>query len=153
MTAAIEIPASLAGIKHIVPRQVVWGDMDAMRHVNNTKYFYYCETARIEFFRILDPNLMGDGPETIDITLALAEVGCRFKAQLSYPDNLLIGTYVENIEETQFLMKHLFYSEKLDCIAAEATARAVSFDVKLGKRAPIPKDTLKILQAHVRNAA
>ena len=28
---------------------VRWGDMDAMGHVNNTVYFRYLETARIEW--------------------------------------------------------------------------------------------------------
>ncbi len=40
-----------------------WGDMDAMGHVNNTTYFRYLETARIDWMRLigvaLDPS--GEG--------------------------------------------------------------------------------------------
>jgi acyl-CoA thioester hydrolase len=29
---------------------VLWGDMDALRHVNNTRYFSWFESARIAYF-------------------------------------------------------------------------------------------------------
>ena len=43
----IEIPE----IKKLVFEMLMpirWGDMDAMGHVNNTVYFRYMETARVE---------------------------------------------------------------------------------------------------------
>ena len=35
-----------------------WGDMDAMGHVNNTLYFRYMETIRIDWFKAINalPN-------------------------------------------------------------------------------------------------
>ncbi|KZN46387.1 hypothetical protein N482_12855 [Pseudoalteromonas luteoviolacea NCIMB 1942] len=30
---------------------VVWGEMDALGHVNNVSYFRYFETARIDFLK------------------------------------------------------------------------------------------------------
>ena len=35
---------------------VRWGDMDAMRHVNNTQYFRYMETARIDWMSSIGLN-------------------------------------------------------------------------------------------------
>ena len=40
---------------------VRWGDMDAMGHVNNTVYFRYLETARIEWMRSVGCNPAPDG--------------------------------------------------------------------------------------------
>ena len=40
--------------KKLVHQMVIpirWGDMDAMGHVNNTVYFRYLETVRIDWFR------------------------------------------------------------------------------------------------------
>jgi len=34
-----------------------WGDMDAMGHVNNTVYFRYLETIRIDWFDKIGFNL------------------------------------------------------------------------------------------------
>lgn len=44
----------------LVPR---WGDMDALAHVNNVKFFTYDESARLEYFRQLmasDPAFWKD---------------------------------------------------------------------------------------------
>jgi acyl-ACP thioesterase len=38
----------------IIP--IRWGDMDAMGHVNNTVYFRYLETVRIDYFNRLAVN-------------------------------------------------------------------------------------------------
>jgi len=79
--------ACLGRHKIIHAQKVVWGDMDSMNHVNNTKYFYYCETARIEFIRILFPNFGSQPLSEMKSGLALAETSCRFKVPVAYPDN------------------------------------------------------------------
>ena len=43
--------------RHIEILPVRWGDMDTMGHINNAKYFTYCESARMSYFaaiRMLD---------------------------------------------------------------------------------------------------
>lgn len=144
-----DTPDSLNRFKFFTRIKVVWGDMDSMRHVNNTKYFYYCETARLEFIHKMDENSGGNEAHTLHGGIALAETGCRFKVSLTYPDRLTIGSAIESIEPTQFNIIHHIYSEKLDCIAAEATARMVMFDFNKGKRVEIPDDYLAVLRAHM----
>ena len=141
-------PSCLAGHKVVHTQKVVWGDMDSMNHVNNTKYFYYCETARIEFIRMLFPDFGGHPPSSLKTGLALAEASCRFKVPVTYPDTLLIGTFVSKIEENQFFVKHSMYSEKLGLIAAEAEARMVHFDFEKGKRLAFDSDLISILLEH-----
>jgi len=34
----------------ILNQDIIWGDMDAFGHINNTVYFRYFENARIEYF-------------------------------------------------------------------------------------------------------
>jgi len=34
----------------IIAQDIIWGDMDAFDHINNTVYFRYFENARIEYF-------------------------------------------------------------------------------------------------------
>ena len=45
-----------------------WGDMDAMGHVNNTSYFRYMETIRIDWMRSVNamPNPLGEGPVIVN---------------------------------------------------------------------------------------
>lgn len=137
---------ALAAYRHINERTVVWGDMDAMQHVNNTKYFYYCETARLEFLRTVLPALGGDMTSETPLGIALADTACRFKVSLTYPDDVLIGTSVSKIDETEFTMTHAIYSKKLGLVAAEATARMVYYDFSNRKRATIDAETVAILE-------
>jgi acyl-CoA thioester hydrolase len=46
----LELPAKK--FVHAMTIPIRWGDMDAMGHVNNTVYFRYLESARIEWMRI-----------------------------------------------------------------------------------------------------
>ncbi len=143
-------PDILAKYKSILPIKVVWGDMDCMSHVNNTKYFYYCETARTEFLnQVLEKAQAKVGDNALNAGLALAETACRFKVAVTYPDDLLIANEVTSIEQNEFHIKHHIYSTKLDLIAAVATARVVRFDYKLGKRAAISADLTAALEEHL----
>jgi len=147
--STVDTPDSLARFKFFTPVRVVWGDMDSMRHVNNTKYFYYCETARLDFFHELDEKFGASEAQILKGGIALAETGCRFKVSLTFPDTLLIGSAIESIEDTQFKIIHHIYSEKLDCIAAEANARMVMFDRNKGRRVKIPDEYVSVLKAYM----
>ena len=45
-----------------------WGDMDAMKHVNNTSYFRYLETCRIDWMQSIAcaPDSHGEGPVIVN---------------------------------------------------------------------------------------
>jgi acyl-CoA thioester hydrolase len=137
---------ALEAYLHINKREVAWGDMDAMQHVNNTKYFHYCETARLAFLSQALPELGLDMPHDAKTGIALAETACRFKVSLTYPDDLLIGTAVTEIGETEFSVKHAIYSKSQDLVAAEATARMVCYDFANRRRINIDQKTLAILE-------
>jgi len=38
----------------VIETPVAWGQMDAFRHLNNTAYFRFFESARIAYFEKLD---------------------------------------------------------------------------------------------------
>ncbi len=47
--------------RHIEPVTVRWGDMDSMGHVNNAKYFTYCESARMSYFAAVRMTELREG--------------------------------------------------------------------------------------------
>ena len=73
----------------IIP--IRWGDMDAMGHVNNTVYFRYLETVRIDYFQSIgcEPNPQGQGP-------VIVNAFCNFIKPVKYPADLIIKTYITN---------------------------------------------------------
>ena len=92
----IEIPE----IKKKVHEMIIpirWGDMDAMGHVNNTVYFLYLETIRIDFFSSINcvPDPKGQGP-------VIVNAFCNFYKQLEYPGDVLAKMYVSDPARTTF---------------------------------------------------
>ncbi|MDH5709554.1 MAG: acyl-CoA thioesterase [Hylemonella sp.] len=74
-----------------------WGDMDAMGHVNNTMYFRYMESARIDWFRSIGcvPDPSGEGT-------VIVNAFCNFYKQLEYPGDVLLKLYVSDPGRTTF---------------------------------------------------
>jgi acyl-CoA thioester hydrolase len=74
-----------------------WGDMDAMGHVNNTTYFRYLETIRIDWMRSIkaEPKPDGHGP-------VIVNAFCNFYKQLEYPGNVLMKMYASDPARTTF---------------------------------------------------
>lgn len=44
---------------HSMNIQLRWMDADAFGHVNNTMYFQFYDTAKMEYFRTVCPGLVG----------------------------------------------------------------------------------------------
>jgi acyl-CoA thioester hydrolase len=114
---------------------VAWGEMDAFRHVNNTVYFRYFETARIALF-----EQVGFAPseESGGVGPILAATDCRFRVPLTYPDTVTTAAWVGDIGEDRFVMKYAVFSHRHEAVAAEGAGTIVSFDYGRGAKAHLP---------------
>jgi acyl-CoA thioester hydrolase len=128
----------LKGFPVVVDVVVRWGDTDSLGHVNNILYLQYFETARIEYLMRLgmDPP----GPAWREYGLILAEVSCRFKVPVTFPDTLSIGARVAAIGDDRVRMEHAAHSQKLGKVAAEGDAEVVSYDYVTGRRTSLHSD-------------
>ena len=111
-----------------------WGDMDAMGHLNNTSYFRYMETVRIDWMRAANcmPDEKGEGP-------VIVNAFCNFYKQLEYPGDVLIKMYVSDPARTTF--ETWATMERADapgvvCAAGGATTIWVDFPAQ--KAIPLP---------------
>ncbi|MBE7940337.1 MULTISPECIES: thioesterase family protein [Ramlibacter] len=111
-----------------------WGDMDVMGHVNNTSYFRYLETLRIDWLRSIGQSL---GPEGEGIVIINAF--CTFHRQLEYPGEVLAKMYVSDCGRSSF--ETWATLEKADApgvIHASGGATTVWVDFPKQKSMPIP---------------
>lgn len=111
-----------------------WGDMDAMGHVNNTGYFRFLETIRIEWMTSIgcapDPN--GQGP-------VIVNAFCNFYQQLEYPGDVLMKMYASDPGRTSF--ETWGTMERVDrpgVIYAAGGATTVWVDFPAERSAPLP---------------
>jgi acyl-CoA thioester hydrolase len=125
----------LRGFPSVVEVPVLWGDMDAYQHVNNTVYFRYFETGRIAYFQQI--GFLGATDEQ-GIGPILGSASCRFRFPLTYPDTVSIGTTVTNIGSDRITMCHVVVSQRHGRVAAEGEGVVVSFDYRVRRKAPLP---------------
>ena len=125
----------LADYPVIVECPVIWGDMDAYEHVNNTVYFRYFETARIAFF---DQVGFKEVKDETGIGPILATTQCRFRIPLTYPDTVSIGARVVDVKEDRFTMLYRVVSHNHKKVAAEGDGLLIAYDYKALTKAKLP---------------
>ncbi len=138
-----ELQALLDPYPVTITEEVIWGDMDAFQHVNNTVYFRYFESARMAF--MVKTNML-DILEKSNIGPILASTHCDFRAPLTFPDTIHIGARVTDIQERKISMKFVVLSEKLNKVAAEASGLMVYYDYAAGKACSIPESIVAAMQ-------
>ena len=84
---------------HRVSIAVRWGDMDALGHVNNARFFTYDEDVRLGFFNQL---MAKDARFWKDYGLILAHIGCDFVAQVRAPSTLEVCYGIARIGSKSF---------------------------------------------------
>lgn len=110
-----------------------WGDMDALGHVNNAKFFTYDESARLQYF---DELMRGEAGFWKEYGLILARIEADFLAQLKPPAELEIGFRIARLGRTSLRTEAaMFRGEEL---VAVTRAVIVWFDYANGKTLPIP---------------
>jgi acyl-CoA thioester hydrolase len=107
-----------------------------MGHVNNTLYFRYLETLRIEWFNALNcrPDPSGTGP-------VIVNAFCNFIAQVRYPGELIAKQYVANLGSKSFdTFATLERADAPGVITTTGGATVVWIDFPREKSVPIPPE-------------
>lgn len=111
-----------------------WGDMDVLGHVNNTCYFRYMETVRLDWCRALGCNV-GAGPAG----MVIFNTFCNFIEPLKYPGEVLIRSYVGAIGRSSFdNWMTMARTDAPERLVATGGATVVWVDLARQKSAPLP---------------
>lgn len=125
----------LAGFPVVLRLPVQWGDMDAYGHLNNTIFFRYFESARVDY---LERCGFARSWEVDRIGAILHSTACRFRAPLFYPDTISVGGRCSDLEEDRFTMEYRVVSESSGRLAAEGIGVVVSYDYETREKTAIP---------------
>jgi len=128
-----ELPAQMRHVHELV-MPLRWGDMDAMGHINNTLYFRYMESCRLDWvFKVGGSSqLTGQGP-------LIVNAFCNFLRQLEFPGDVRVTMLVANPGRSSLETYHRI--ERVDepgVAYAEGGARMVWTDYAAKKSAPMP---------------
>lgn len=117
--------------------EVRWGDMDAFGHVNNAKYFTYCESARIRYF---EETGCLDRYERDRHGPAVVSAMCDFRQQVRYPETLDVGVRVERIGRTSFVLGYGLFRQGTEDLVADGSSVAVWVDYNTDQAIPVPEE-------------
>jgi len=132
----------LKEFKVITPITVQWGNMDAMRHVNNVAYVTWGEVARIDYFTALEGKLFASAPTKFKYAPILGFQSVKYIAPLVYPDKIYIGTKTDKIKEDRIILKSYYFSKKLKKLVAIETHEVIIFDYKTNKKVLVPNELI-----------
>ncbi|MFC4076297.1 acyl-CoA thioesterase [Salinithrix halophila] len=122
--------------------QVRFNECDGLGHVNNAVYYTYMETARIELFQLLDPDM-----NLNDWKLIVASTSCEYKSQASFAQWLTITTEIERIGNSSFTVLHRILDQQTEELIGLGRAVLVHYDYRKQKSSPLSKEMVKTLQS------
>lgn len=115
---------------HQKTKSIEWGDMDALGHVNNARYFEYFQEARIEWLAQLALDLtQTTGP-------VIVQTSCTFLKPIIYPAAITISTYLHTLGRTSILVEHDVHQDEQ--LMAQATCKIVWVDYQKNKAVALP---------------
>ena len=110
---------------------IAWGDMDALGHVNNARYFDYFQEARIEWLRDLEISMTGEtGPVVI-------HVACTFLKPVIYPATVSVFSSIHSLGNSSMIMDHDLFQD--DVLMAQGTSKIVWVDYSRNKSISLPQ--------------
>lgn len=122
---------------------LAWGDMDALGHVNNVRYFSYFESARIAYFERLGLKVALDSSHSP----ILASTSCDFLFPLTYPDRLRAEASIVKLGRTSATMAYRVVSLTHHKEAARGQGVIVWFDYQQQQSVPIPDELRERIKA------
>ncbi|MDI9614072.1 acyl-CoA thioesterase [Methanothermobacter sp.] len=125
----------------VTPR---FGDIDGLRHVNNTVLAVWFEKGRNPIFRMFTPDL--------DLSyekwkLILVRTEFDFLAQMYYGSDVEIRSYITHIGNSSFTIGHEAWQDGE--LKAKGKAVLVHYDFIEQRKKPIPPDIRSQLEEHL----
>jgi acyl-CoA thioester hydrolase len=110
---------------------VAWGDMDALGHVNNGRYFDYFQQARIEWLESIQLDLQqSTGPVVI-------HVACTYLRPVVYPATLTLHSSLHSLGRSSVMIDHDLYQDEQ--LMAQGVSKIVWVDYQMNKSIPLPE--------------
>lgn len=110
---------------------IAWGDMDALGHVNNARYFDYFQEARIEWLKEINIPMTGKtGPVVI-------HVSCTYLKPVIYPATVTIISHLHSLGNSSMIMDHDLFQDGV--LMAQGLSKVVWVDYTQNKSIPLPE--------------
>jgi acyl-CoA thioester hydrolase len=131
--------------------KVRFGDLDAMRHLNNVVFLRYFETARIAYLRELVPSHDPAHPEADAFGLIFAECHINYRSPVHFDEEVGVRCSIGHVRRSSFRVE--FEMRVEGRLAAEGYGVLVGFDYGSQQAAQLPDSLREALEAEAGASA
>ena len=135
-------PGTRADYRSFVPITTRWSDNNPFGHTNNAVYYSYIDTA-VTTLLVQGGILSWHGGTHM---LLAAEGGCRFHAEMGFPDRLMAGVRVARLGGRSMRSEVGMFRNDDDTASAEGFLVHVCVDSAARRPAPLPDNWRRTLQ-------
>jgi acyl-CoA thioester hydrolase len=138
-------------LSYVHTERVRFGDLDAMRHLNNVVFLRYFETARIAYLRQIVPSHDPANPEGDAFGLIFAECHINYRSPVLFDEDVAICCSIGNVKRSSFRVE--FEMRVGSRLAAEGYGVLVGFDYVEQKASQLPDALRERLEAEAATPA
>ncbi|MCP9488728.1 MAG: acyl-CoA thioesterase [Solirubrobacteraceae bacterium MAG38_C4-C5] len=131
--------------------RVRFGDLDAMRHLNNVVFLRYFESARIAFIRELVPEHDPAGPEREGVGFIFAECHIVYRSPVYFDEEIAVHCSIGEVRRSAFQI--CFAMRVQGRLAAEGHGWLVGYDYAEQRSARLPEALRERLEAAAPSGA
>lgn len=126
-------------IKHSIPIEIRFADLDAYGHVNNATYFTYLETARTKLFHDKFIKFMNQS-----LLFLVVKAECEYLQPIELKDEVIISLEISRVGNSSFDIDYTLHNgnEKL---FGRAKTVMVCYDGKAKKPTRIPESFKQVI--------
>lgn len=128
--------------RFLYPLRVRFGDLDAMRHVNNAVYLTYLESARLAYWL---HTTRRQGLDALDMILARVEID--YRSPLAWDEAITVGVRCASLSRSSFVLEFEVRAGEDARLVAEARKVMVHYDWAAGKPLPLPEPLRALIRA------
>jgi len=125
--------------------RVRFGDLDAMRHLNNVAFLQFFESARIAFMQATFPAHDPTSPD--DFGLIFAECRISYRSPGFFDEEIRTFVRAREIKRSSFRVEFEMRSEADGRLLAEGYGVLVGYDYAAGRATPLPDPVVAALRA------
>ena len=125
--------------------RVRFGDLDAMRHLNNVVFLRYFETARIAYLRELASDHDPAHPERGAFGLIFAECHIAYRSPVQFDGVVEVHCGIADVRRSSFRVT--FEMRVAERVAAEGWGALVGFDYEAQRARALPETLRERLAA------
>lgn len=126
--------------------QVRFGDLDAMRHLNNVAFLQFFESARIAYITGIVPSHRPTEPED-DWGLIFAECHINYRAPAFFDEPIRTHVRPTHLRRSSVRIAFLMTSDTDGRVLAEGWGALVGYDYVAGRSCPLPATLTDVLLA------